>query len=409
MKRITLLLSWRYLLGATYEKNISTMTLICFLGIIIGSFSLALVVSIMNGFEQVTHEKMQGIHAQIIIKAYGDDIDFEKIKPVLQNEFPAIAAVSPNSTKQGIIQKMGSDDITNVVMIKGINPEQEAQVSILEEKISKPKLATLQSLLHDNHVLIGKSLAETLECTIDDHVNILFTKEEQLRSKRVTFDHKEAIIGGIFNTGIDEFDQSLIFCSLPFFNKLFPDNGITQINVKLQPNTNEEKIIKQLQKRLNLEIFSWKDLYPALVSALKLEKYAMFFILALIVLVASMNIISLLFMQIIQKRGDIAILKAMGLANSEVSSIFLIIGMSISLIGSLIGLVSAFFAGLFLQHYPFIELPDAYYVSHLPVSMSWHIFITIFFVIMILSFIATWIPARETRSINIAHVLRFEA
>jgi len=151
-----------------------------------------------------------------------------------------------------------------------------------------------------------------------------------------------------------------------------------------------------------------EQLYPALLEALKLEKYAMFLILALITLVASMSIISLLFMQITQKRADIAILKSMGLSAGNISKIFLYVGITIAFFGSAIGLGLAFVAGWLLEKYPFIQLPDAYYVSHLPAKMEWPIFIAVFAIVMILSFLSTWIPARRTKKINISRILRFE-
>jgi len=121
-----------------------------------------------------------------------------------------------------------------------------------------------------------------------------------------------------------------------------------------------------------------------------------------------MSIISLLFMQIIQKRPDIAILKAMGMSDQTVSHIFLLIGMVITSVSSLSGLTCAWLVSWLLARYPFIELPDVYYVSHLPVKMEWHILLVVFVVVFVLGFIATWVPARRTRNINIANVLRFE-
>jgi lipoprotein-releasing system permease protein len=218
----------------------------------------------------------------------------------------------------------------------------------------------------------------------------------------------DGIVSGMFKTGIDEFDNGLILCSFDLMHELFPDNGATQLSLRLQPNEDEQKTIQQLQDTLQLEVYSWKDLYPALVSALKLEKYAMFLILALITLVASMNIIALLFMQITQKRPDIAVLRAMGALPRTITQIFLIMGMSIALVASACGIALAWIATLILQNYPFITLPDAYYVSHLPAKMDWQLVLSVFSVVICMSFIATWLTARRTRSINSAQVLRFE-
>lgn len=411
MKMLSFFIAWRYALGSQRNKNIATMAKLCFLSIFISSFSLALVMAIMNGFEKATHEKMQGIHAQIIMRAYGDELDVESIDKVIDSEFPDILASSPTGLRQAIIQQESSDDVTNIIMIKAIDPERESQVTNFNKKIisgiETPK--SLATLVHDNHIMIGSTMAKNLGLEVGDTVNILYTNDNEARSRRITLGETKAIVGGIFSTGIDEFDATLALCSLPFFQSVFPDSGITQINIKLKPGTNEEHIINELKNRLKLEVYSWKELYTPLVAALKLEKYAMFLVLALLTLVASMNIISLLFMQITQKRGDIAILRSLGLDSNSISSIFLMMGMSISLAASIFGLLVASGASWLLETYPFITLPDAYYVSHLPARMEWHLLLIVFLAIMIISFISTWFPARRTRNINISDVLRFEA
>ena len=411
MNSLTLLLAWRYALGSRQEKSIAIMVRICFLGILIGSFSLALVIAIMNGFEKVTHEKMQSIHAQIIMKSYHNSLNYQAISSVIHNEFPEVEAISPTSLHQVIIQPQNSDDITNLIALKAIDPHAEINVTTFNKKIMSAITheKTLPATASNNLILIGQTLAKNLDLKPGDTINVLFTHEEQTTSRKISFNITQAIIGGIFNTGIDEFDSAMALCSFSFFNTMFPDTDITQINIKTKPHNDETKLIQRLKNRFKVDVYSWKDLYPALVAALKLEKYAMFFILALITLVASMNIISLLFMHITQKRGDIAILKAMGLSDNNISSIFLIMGMSISALATLLGLALATLASWILETYPFITLPDAYYVTHLPSKMEWHLLLIVFIVIMCLSFIATLFPAYRTRTINIAHILRFEA
>ncbi len=406
MKHIAQLLAQRYLWGTAYEKNISIMVRICFVSILIGSFALALVSAIMNGFELSAYEKMQGIHAQVIIRAYGNPLNEKALNKILHN-FNDIKAFSPITMQHALID---NNEDTSVVLFKGIDPIQEACVTNFEKKLEpingvQPKLS---DLLYKNHVIIGKKLAQDLNIHPGDTINLLHAEDSQTRRNKITMAEHKAIIGGIFNTGIDEFDSSMIVGTLNFVKKLYPDSGVTQINIKLKPNVDEKKIIKQLQNKLNLEVYSWKDLYPALVAALKLEKYAMFFILALITLVASMNIISLLFMQITQKRSDIAILHAIGAYPALIERIFLYMGMGIAATASIIGIVLAWIVSLILEYYPFITLPDIYYTTHLPAKMEWSLVITVFIVVMGLSFFATWLTARRTRTIKIANVLRFE-
>lgn len=499
MKNLPVFLAIKYLIGTKREKSISTMVIVCFLGIFIGSFSLALIVSIMNGFEKVTHEKIKGVNPQILLHANGDQLNFDAISKAIKKDFPQVKAIAPTSIKQIIVQSdfsnnsstssnknsskyssnNSSDNSSNnssdnsgnssgsscnrhyndqysIALLKAIDPKLEPGVCNFEKSLSlttqaknslasksmdlrtknslketqdiktktgyeqavtgqtKNNIQKIEEVINKNNVIIGKEMAENLNVKIGDQINLFFSSEQQIRNRKIKLEQETAIVKGIFKSGLEEYDNSLIICDYYLFKKIFPETGITQIGLQLESasTSKEEKIIKQLKEKFGpygITCYSWKELYPALVEALKLEKYAMFIILALITLVASMNIISLLFMQIIQKRPDIAILKAMGMSDSKISKIFLYLGMSISLTGATLGLFFAFIAGLILEKYPIIKLPDAYYVTYLPAQMDWQIFVTVFFVVLILGFLSTWIPIKKTKKINISQVLRFES
>ena len=239
-------------------------------------------------------------------------------------------------------------------------------------------------------------------------LNLLYIEKPSGKSKKGSIHQKKVAIGGIFETGIDEYDNGTIYASFELFNDLFPDQGITQAGLSFKENVKPETIIPSLKKRIGLDVLTWQELYVPLVSALILEKYAMFFILLLITLVASMNIIALLFMIITHKRSDIAILKAMGLRDAIITRSFILLGGCISGVATCFGLFGATIASWILERYPFIELPDVYYVSHLPARMEWPILVIVFLVIMVITLCASWFSARRVRSINVAHVLRFE-
>lgn len=369
-----------------------------------------MVTAVMRGFESAVHEKMQGIHAQAIISSSPRELDFDAIEKVIKEEFPSVIALSPHASAYAIVQpenapKGREETPPTVIMLKGIDPEKERTVSSIENKLVVP--ANLHDTVHDNHVIIGKTMAADLGLEVGSPIQIIYM-DQPGQSRKVTLHTTTATVSGIFNSGIDEFDSSLVLCSLDFLRTLFPDNGITHINIKIEEKADEEAVINRLRERLSLDVYSWKELYPALVSALKLEKYAMFLVLVLITLVASMNIISLLFMLITQKRADIAILRAMGVPASVITHIFMLIGIFITSCASVLGLALAALASWVLEHYPFIELPDVYYVSHLPAKMEWSIILAVFVAVMIISIIATYVPARRTRSIVVADVLRFE-
>jgi lipoprotein-releasing system permease protein len=425
---LSLWLAWRYLFSRKKDKNISFMIKICFLGIFIGTFALMLTLIITNGFEKVIHEKMQGITSQAVIYAPGRKLDDKSIKSVLKNEFGKyVQTASSNSTRQVIIDRDGRQ---TVLFLKGVEPETEALVSSISKKIIFPvnQEQIFSRDLKENHIFIGYKTAEQYKLTIGDQIKILVPEPGSKR--KIYLNKKKVIIKGIFKIGLDGYDSNFAYCNLEFLKSIFKEkkepSGADQISLKFTKppklslwrkiiklfsfeESHENKILKKLKKRLmGLAVSSWKELYPALVSSLKLEKYVMFCVLALITLVACMNMISLLFMQIQQKRRDIAIFKTMGMGHRQIKRLFLLIGLSITFFASIIGLSLAALAGYFLERYPFIPIPDVYYISYLPARMDPEIFVVVFASTMLIGFLATWIPARQTKNINIVDVLRQE-
>lgn len=443
MKNLSSFLAWKYLTYKHKDANISFMIKICFLGILIGSFALMLTLIITNGFEKTIHEKMQGINAQVVVYSPGNRLDYESIVETLQKDFPRdLKAISGFSVKQAIFEH---NNLQSIVFLKGIDPEAECKVTNVASKITAPQNvdpAMFKSLLQENSIIIGHKMAREHNLSVGQEITIMLP--EAGGKKKILLNKRKVVIAGIFNIGLEEYDNNFAFVNLESLNNWFDDQGVDHITIKLakMPTIvdlmyqttsvkmfckrvfrlikykiqiyfagydHESLIIKKLQYRLpHLMVISWKDQYPALVSSLKLEKYVMFFILALITLVASMNMISLLFMQIQNKQRDIAIFKTMGMNDGMIRSIFLRIGMGITIGASTCGLALAALVGYLLEKYPFIQLPDVYYVSHLPARMDFEIFFVVFVATMLLGFLATWLPARRCKQINIPSVLRHQ-
>lgn len=406
MISLSFLLARRYLVNPA-EKTISIMAKICFLGIFISTFALALIISIMNGFEKITHATLQGFHADVILQSHGENLNVDAINTVINTEFHEVESLSP-SDQQYVIIHPNDDTIIHVALLKALDPQREIFTSKLESTIIKTVDGSnsLIKTLTDNQVLIGDKFALLFNLQIGDYITMHYVADNQTHAHKLNLNTKQARIGGIFKTGLEEYDSNLILCTFDFMQLLFPDSDVSTISLKIKPYVDIQMLIKKLRSRFDLDVYSWKDLYPALVSALLLEKYAMFFILSLIVLIASMSIISLLFMNIIQKQRDIAILQAMGIQQIPITLIFIIMGMSISVCASSLGLLAAYCVGIFLDRYPCITLPDTYYATHLPISLDANMFLIIFALSIGLGLIISWIGSRKTNTITIATILK---
>lgn len=400
-------LAWRYISGTQENIQISTISKVCFFSIFIGTLCLTLQIFIMNGFEKAIAEKMQNIYPELVMYAPEEaSFDYKTLKPLLISKYKdSIKSIAPAHTKRVILQTEKTP-ATSAVSLKAINPTKESFVSSLEKKLTKP--SPLTALLTKNSLIIGKKLAEFHNLEIGDKATLMYTSDDVTNLKKASFESTPVLISGIIDTGIMQYDKYMIISSLDFTKNILQDDNITQIGIKLHPHISDEKVMKDLEEDFEIDVHSWKTLYPALVAAHKLEKYVMFFLLALITLIACTNIISLLFMQITQKKTDIALLKTLGMSNSEIVLIFILMGTILTTSAGIAGIIGALIIGVLLQKYPFITLPDAYYCSTLPIHITWQTCIFVFITLLVLSIFAAWFSARSAKSINITQTLRFD-
>jgi ABC-type lipoprotein release transport system permease subunit len=401
-------IAYRYLFTKSKDTTINFMVKICFIGILVASCSLTLVISVMNGFEKATYEKIQSIYPDLIIDGQGEQIDMDCLSLILAEPTYKIQHFAPQQVGQSLIYNPELSQTPIMIFLRGIDPEKESLVNKLDQKIINPKSYPLSSLTKNNHIIIGSKLAEQANLCVGDSARILYSSDEPA-GLHITFQQITVIIGGIFKTGVEEFDNNVAFGNITFFDQLFPDQGIGQVHLKLQPHSKEDEIITMLKKRLNADVYCWKDLYPTLISALKLEKWAMFFILMLIVFVASMNIVSLIFMFVTQKKRDIAILTCLGMHKSSIRYIFITISLIIAVGATSLGLVLAYAVGKALQTFPCIKLPDNIYdTSYLPIKMELTVFSAIFITTIMISFLASVLATRNIDRLHIVDTLKNE-
>jgi lipoprotein-releasing system permease protein len=389
-------IAFRYLKSKKKHKGVSVNTAISIGGVAVGVMALLVVLSVMSGFHQDLQKKILGANAHIIIRDYKGTINdpariTEKLaanKEVLSHAPFVIGQVmvSFNNRAHG-------------VYIRGIEPEIEAKTT---EILSHIKDGDYRRLSEDKDIpgiIVGKELASNLGVMLNDKINVVSPIGE-IGPMGMLPKVKQFRVVAIFEIGMFEYDANLGF-----------KNSISGIELKLKDIYRAPEVKKQLQESLGLRylVLDWMQMNKNLFSALKLEKFAMFVILVLIILVASFNIISNLIMNVIEKSREIAILKAIGATNKSIMVIFMLQGLFIGLIGTFTGMTGGYLLGVILNKYQLIKLPaDVYYLSHLPVKMSLFDFATVSLSAIIISFVATLYPAWQAAKLNPVEPLRYE-
>ncbi len=403
-----LFIARRYFRSKKKHSGISINTLISIAGVALGVMTLITVLSVMSGFHEDLQEKILGVNAHIITLNYEGRIGGqEKIREKI-SKVEGVIESSPFIYGQ-VMLKFG--DRAYGVIVRGIDPVIGTSTTDI---LANLKTGSIDKLKKDTGVpgiIVGKELLRTLGLFVGDVIEMVSPIGE-LGPLGMIPKMKKFKVVGFFEAGMYEYDSSLAFISIheaqEFFNL---DETVTGIEVKIDNLYHAEKIANEIELLLKPPFYAkdWMQMNKNLFSALKLEKIVMFIILALIILVASFNIVSNLIMIVIEKGREIAIMKAMGATRKGIMSIFMIHGLIIGITGTAIGMIGGYVLCQLLKTYKFINLPaDIYYLSYLPVKLNVLDFTIVPAAAILISFLATIYPSWQASKLDPVEPLRYE-
>ncbi|MFH1062419.1 MAG: lipoprotein-releasing ABC transporter permease subunit [Candidatus Omnitrophota bacterium] len=393
----------KYIFGRRKEKFISLISFISIIGVATGVCALIIVIGVMSGFDTELRDKIIGTSSHIVVdKLGGLDDPATAINTI--SSVAGVVACAPFINTQALLS---DHDRLSPVVVRGIDPRLEAQVTEIKDFI---KSGTLD-LDDGNKIIIGKGLAEQLALKVGDEISLISAAKQRKKTLGKMRENSYEI-SGIFSSGMYDFDTGIVFISLDNA-KIFFENPIlvSGISVKVNDIYAAEQIKKKIQDQLGFPYFTrtWMDINRNLFNALKLEKTAMFVILTLIVLVAALNIVSTLIMMVMEKTKDIGILKTIGATNQSIRAIFTMVGLSIGIMGTMLGTAGGLFCAYLLKTYEFIKLPeDVYYISKLPVKIETSEIMWIILAAVLISLCATFYPAYQASKLDPVEALRYE-
>jgi len=344
-------------------------------GVTIGIAALIATLGVMTGFSEEIRDKILGTNAHVII---GDasGADMASYRDIIEQAeaTPHVLAAAPFLLRQVLL---ASESQTLGVVLRGIDPAGESRISDLPKNMIDGELSALATPVRVGErpgIVVGRELAVRLGIFTGDEVHVIspvgkggagpgvLSTTPKIRKFRVV---------GLFDSGMLEYDTALVYIHLSdaqaFFN--LPDVA-SGVQVKADDLFATDRLVKEITTWLAPPLIArdWMEMNRNLFAALRMEKTMMFIVLVLIVLVASLNMVSLLTMTVVEKTREIAILKAMGATTDSIMRIFMLEGLVISGVGLLLGLPLGIAICALLQK--FYTLPgDVYYINHLPVHV----------------------------------------
>jgi lipoprotein-releasing system permease protein len=410
--RLELFLAFRYLRAKRSEGFISLITIFSLLGITIGVATLIIVMSVMNGFRHELVTRILGVNSHLSIT--GDEIDQQKLTNLIKQNISDISYINPIIESQAMLI---ANQQNSGVMIKGIASSDLANKTLVVNNIIA---GSFDAIDDKNKVLIGANLASNLNLGIGDNIKLVSAETNTTIIGTIPR-LKTYQIGGIFSSGLFEYDSSAVFTNFDMAKVHFK---VTNPSIEIfltdlqQLNKVKQQLAKLfLQQQLNLNISDWQDANAGFIDALKIESTVMFLILTLIILVAVFNLVSSMIMLVSDKRKNIALLRTIGFSKGNILRIFFLCGSSIGFVGTCFGtLLGVLFSAninsikLWLESVTDNNLfnPAIYFLSNLPAKIFISDVLSIAIMSLLLSFLATLYPAYKASKSKPAEILRYE-
>jgi lipoprotein-releasing system permease protein len=389
---------------------ISTVSIIC---ITISVMALITVMSVMNGFDDQLRSRILGAISDATVSGLpGESVQNWQYAMKAVEGNPHVKGAAPYVEIQSFLQAQRSSG----AIVRGIDTSQEPNVSDINTHMIEGSFDSLSS--DDWDIVLGRDLAVQLGVSVGDSVIMVVPVLRATPSGAVPVVRRFKV-SGIFEMGMEEFDSGLGLINMHNAEKLASVDGPTGIRLKLDDIYNARSVARELSDTLGqiYIVTTWMDSHANFFSAISMEKKVMFIILSLIILVAVINLISMLMMLVTDKQADIAILRTLGSTPRSIMGMFMVQGVLVGVVGIFFGvglgsLLSWRLPGIvkWIEHvtgYTFLS-PDVYYISEVPSKLDWHDVTWVALITFAFSLLATLYPAWRASRTQPAQALRYE-
>ena len=409
---LSLYVGLRYTAAKRRNHFISFISLTSMIGLMLGVAVLIIVLSVMNGFDRELKQRILGMVPHAVIEGADHIGDWQDVVRRVE-EPPRVLAAAPFIQGQGMVT--GGGDVRGV-LLNGVLPEQERDVSIIENHMIEGSLGDLKS--GEFGIIVGRIMAASLRLQPGDKVTVVLP-EASVTPAGVLPRLKRFTVKGIFSVGA-ELDGNYTLIHMDDAAKLMRTGGKAQgVRLLVDDLFAAPRVAEQAARGLGGRYFisDWTRTHGNLFQAIRMEKTMIGLLLMFIVAVAAFNIVSTLVMVVTDKTADIAILRTMGATPGRIMRIFIIQGGVIGIFGTLVGTALGVFGALNISGFiswlegalghQFLSA-DVYFISYLPSQLQWQDVFIISGAGLAMSLLATIYPAWRASRVDPAEALRYE-
>jgi lipoprotein-releasing system permease protein len=404
---LPLWIATRYLRRRRQSGFITLLTGISVAGVAVGVTALLTVLAVMNGFENEIQTRIAGTDAHVVLlgETQSGIRDGATLAARAARERGVLGAAPFTYSKAMVIRGGRAEGF----VVKGVDLAGERRVTTVARNISP----TLDSIPADPALpglVLGSELAGRIDAVVGDTV-VLAALSADKSAMGYAPKLRRFRVAGLFTSGLYTYDSSFGFIAIPIAQDFFQlGSAVTGVEVRLADMFDAPMAAERLLRAVGsqgLRTNNWIELNRNLFTWMKLEKTVMFVILALIVLVAAFNIVSTLFMVVLEKRRDIGVLKSLGASNGMVLRVFLLEGLLIGGFGTGLGTLLGWILIGILQRYPFVRLPgDVYFIERLPVRPELGDFAAVILAAFALCLVAALYPAWRASLLDPVEAIR---